>query len=81
MAGTASPRPLRGQSFYLDLPSGRSARDLAEAIGRLGGVSAGRALSGECRGCGDTGRGLGGLTPFFLSLLVFQCSLVLLLPR
>ncbi|NWV23477.1 DBF4B protein, partial [Origma solitaria] len=29
--------PLRGQSFYLDLPSGRSARDLAEAIGRLGG--------------------------------------------
>ncbi|KAM6993709.1 protein DBF4 homolog B [Passerculus sandwichensis] len=39
MAGTASPRPLRGQSFYLDLPSGRSARDLAEAIGRLGGVT------------------------------------------
>ncbi|NXK67870.1 DBF4B protein, partial [Sylvietta virens] len=31
--------PLRGQSFYLDLPSGRSARDLAEAIGRLGGVT------------------------------------------
>uniref|UniRef100_A0A8C3QQS1 DBF4-type domain-containing protein n=1 Tax=Cyanoderma ruficeps TaxID=181631 RepID=A0A8C3QQS1_9PASS len=39
MAGTASPLPLRGQSFYLDLPSGRSARDLAEAIGRLGGVT------------------------------------------
>ncbi|XP_066061350.1 protein DBF4 homolog B [Chamaea fasciata] len=39
MAGTASSRPLRGQSFYLDLPSGRSARDLAEAIGRLGGVT------------------------------------------
>nr|XP_054505352.1 protein DBF4 homolog B [Agelaius phoeniceus] len=39
MASTASPRPLRGQSFYLDLPSGRSARDLAEAIGRLGGVT------------------------------------------
>ncbi|CAN8202002.1 unnamed protein product [Coccothraustes coccothraustes] len=39
MAGKASPRPLRGQSFYLDLPSGRSARDLAEAIGRLGGVT------------------------------------------
>ncbi|NWI47090.1 DBF4B protein, partial [Picathartes gymnocephalus] len=31
--------PLRGQSFYLDLPSGRSARDLAEAIERLGGVT------------------------------------------
>ncbi|XP_068852419.1 protein DBF4 homolog B [Aphelocoma coerulescens] len=41
MAGTASPRPLRGQSFYLDLPSGRSARDLAEAIARLGGVTEG----------------------------------------
>ncbi|OWK52670.1 Protein DBF4 B [Lonchura striata] len=39
MAGAASPRPLRGQSFYLDLPSGRSARQLAEAIGRLGGVT------------------------------------------
>ncbi|XP_030822326.1 protein DBF4 homolog B [Camarhynchus parvulus] len=39
MASAASPRPLRGQSFYLDLPSGRSARDLAEAIGRLGGVT------------------------------------------
>ncbi|XP_066192751.1 protein DBF4 homolog B [Sylvia atricapilla] len=39
MAGTASSRPLRGQSFYLDLPSGRSARELAEAIGRLGGVT------------------------------------------
>uniref|UniRef100_A0A8C5TCP9 BRCT domain-containing protein n=1 Tax=Malurus cyaneus samueli TaxID=2593467 RepID=A0A8C5TCP9_9PASS len=39
MAGTASTRPLRGQSFYLDLPSGRSARELAEAIGRLGGVT------------------------------------------
>lgn len=46
MAGTASPRPLRGQSFYLDLPSGRGARDLAEAIGRLGGVSAGRGPEG-----------------------------------
>ncbi|NWY21134.1 DBF4B protein, partial [Aphelocoma coerulescens] len=33
--------PLRGQSFYLDLPSGRSARDLAEAIARLGGVTEG----------------------------------------
>ncbi|NWU85641.1 DBF4B protein, partial [Onychorhynchus coronatus] len=31
--------PLRGQSFYLDLPGGRSARDLAEAIERLGGVT------------------------------------------
>ncbi|NXD29695.1 DBF4B protein, partial [Spelaeornis formosus] len=31
--------PLRGQSFYLDLPSGRSARALAAAIGRLGGVT------------------------------------------
>ncbi|XP_062363816.1 protein DBF4 homolog B [Cinclus cinclus] len=39
MAGTAYPRPLRGQSFYLDLPSGRSARELVEAIGRLGGVT------------------------------------------
>ncbi|XP_056368189.1 protein DBF4 homolog B [Oenanthe melanoleuca] len=38
-AGTGSPRPLRGQSFYLDVPSGRSARELAEAIGRLGGVT------------------------------------------
>ncbi|NXF38676.1 DBF4B protein, partial [Nyctibius bracteatus] len=31
--------PLRGKSFYLDLPSGRSARELAEAIERLGGVT------------------------------------------
>ncbi|NXK41507.1 DBF4B protein, partial [Piprites chloris] len=31
--------PLRGQSFYLDLPGGRSARHLAEAIERLGGVT------------------------------------------
>ncbi|NXT65381.1 DBF4B protein, partial [Chaetops frenatus] len=31
--------PLHGQSFYLDLPSGRGARDLAEAIERLGGVT------------------------------------------
>ncbi|NWW98661.1 DBF4B protein, partial [Caloenas nicobarica] len=31
--------PLRGKSFYLDLPAGRSARELAEAIGRLGGVT------------------------------------------
>ncbi|NWS62526.1 DBF4B protein, partial [Chunga burmeisteri] len=31
--------PLRGKSFYLDLPSGRSARELAEAIRRLGGVT------------------------------------------
>ncbi|XP_051496054.1 protein DBF4 homolog B [Apus apus] len=34
-----APRPLRGKSFYLDLPGGRGARDLAEAIGRLGGVT------------------------------------------
>ncbi|XP_059686579.1 protein DBF4 homolog B [Gavia stellata] len=39
MAGAAAPRPLRGKSFYLDLPSGRSARELAEAIRRLGGVT------------------------------------------
>ncbi|XP_050767758.1 protein DBF4 homolog B [Gymnogyps californianus] len=39
MAGPAAPRPLRGKSFYLDLPSGRSARQLAEAIRRLGGVT------------------------------------------
>ncbi|XP_050183507.1 protein DBF4 homolog B isoform X2 [Myiozetetes cayanensis] len=41
MAGTApgSARPLRGQSFYLDLPAGTSARHLAEAIERLGGVT------------------------------------------
>lgn len=39
MAGPAGPRPLRGKSFYLDLPSGRSARELAEVIRRLGGVS------------------------------------------
>ncbi|KAM6042805.1 protein DBF4 homolog B isoform 2-T2 [Theristicus caerulescens] len=39
MAGPAAARPLRGKSFYLDLPSGRSARELAEAIGRLGGVT------------------------------------------
>ncbi|NXS62484.1 DBF4B protein, partial [Brachypteracias leptosomus] len=31
--------PLRGKSFYLDLPSGRNARELAAAIGRLGGVT------------------------------------------
>ncbi|NXF51612.1 DBF4B protein, partial [Oceanites oceanicus] len=31
--------PLRGKTFYLDLPSGRSARELAEAIRRLGGVT------------------------------------------
>ncbi|NXL66891.1 DBF4B protein, partial [Chordeiles acutipennis] len=31
--------PLRGKLFYLDLPSGRSARELAEAIRRLGGVT------------------------------------------
>ncbi|NXP56702.1 DBF4B protein, partial [Heliornis fulica] len=31
--------PLRGKSFYLDLPSGRGARELAEAIRRLGGVT------------------------------------------
>lgn len=41
-SGTASPGPLHGQSFYLDVPSGRRARELAEAIGRLGGVSSGR---------------------------------------
>ncbi|XP_068274981.1 protein DBF4 homolog B [Nyctibius grandis] len=39
MAGPAAPQPLRGKSFYLDLPSGRSARELAEAIERLGGVT------------------------------------------
>ncbi|KAM6238443.1 protein DBF4 homolog B isoform 2-T2 [Porphyrio hochstetteri] len=39
MAGPAAPRPLHGKSFYLDLPSGRSARELAEAIRRLGGVT------------------------------------------
>ncbi|KAM9215115.1 protein DBF4 homolog B [Leptosomus discolor] len=39
MAGPAVPRPLRGKSFYLDLPSGRSARELAETIRRLGGVT------------------------------------------
>ncbi|XP_054032607.1 protein DBF4 homolog B [Dryobates pubescens] len=37
--GPAAPRPLRGKSFYLDLPSGRNARELAAAIGRLGGVT------------------------------------------
>ncbi|XP_054252410.1 protein DBF4 homolog B [Indicator indicator] len=37
--GSAAPRPLRGKSFYLDLPSGRDARELAAAIGRLGGVT------------------------------------------
>ncbi|NXD71925.1 DBF4B protein, partial [Eolophus roseicapillus] len=31
--------PLRGKSFYLDLPSGRGARELAAAIRRLGGVT------------------------------------------
>ncbi|KAM6042155.1 protein DBF4 homolog B isoform 2-T2 [Chlamydotis macqueenii] len=39
MAGPAGPRPLRGKSFYLDLPSGRGARELAEAIRHLGGVT------------------------------------------
>ncbi|XP_075578959.1 protein DBF4 homolog B [Pelecanus crispus] len=39
MAGPAAPWPLRGKSFYLDLPGGRNARDLAEAIRRLGGVT------------------------------------------
>ncbi|XP_040473440.1 protein DBF4 homolog B isoform X2 [Falco naumanni] len=39
MVGPAAPRPLRGKSFYLDLPSGRSARELAEVIGHLGGVT------------------------------------------
>ncbi|KAM6333659.1 protein DBF4 homolog B isoform 2-T2 [Alca torda] len=39
MSGLAAPRPLRGKSFYLDLPSGRGARELAAAIGRLGGVT------------------------------------------
>ncbi|XP_069733231.1 protein DBF4 homolog B isoform X2 [Phaenicophaeus curvirostris] len=32
-------RPLRGKSFYLDLPAGRGARGLAEAIRLLGGVT------------------------------------------
>ncbi|XP_030364617.1 protein DBF4 homolog B isoform X2 [Strigops habroptila] len=39
MAGPGAPRPLRGKSFYLDLPSGRGARELAAAIRRLGGVT------------------------------------------
>ncbi|XP_062451709.1 protein DBF4 homolog B isoform X2 [Rhea pennata] len=41
MAGptAAAARPLRGKSFYLDVPSGRSARELAEAIRHLGGVT------------------------------------------
>ncbi|XP_074782610.1 protein DBF4 homolog B isoform X2 [Athene noctua] len=39
MAGPAAPRPLGGKSFYLDLPGGRSARELAETIRRLGGVT------------------------------------------
>ncbi|XP_014798152.1 PREDICTED: protein DBF4 homolog B isoform X1 [Calidris pugnax] len=39
MSGPVAPRPLRGKSFYLDLPSGRGARELAAAIGRLGGVT------------------------------------------
>ncbi|XP_052640919.1 protein DBF4 homolog B isoform X1 [Harpia harpyja] len=39
MAGPAAPWPLRGKSFYLDLPSGRSARELAEVIRRFGGVT------------------------------------------
>uniref|UniRef100_A0A8B9Q0B3 DBF4 zinc finger B n=1 Tax=Apteryx owenii TaxID=8824 RepID=A0A8B9Q0B3_APTOW len=39
MAGPAAARPLRGKSFYLDVPSGRSARELAEAIRHLGGVT------------------------------------------
>ncbi|XP_061873460.1 protein DBF4 homolog B-like [Colius striatus] len=38
MAGPAA-RPLRGKSFYLDVPSGPSARQLAAVIGRLGGVT------------------------------------------
>ncbi|XP_064030640.1 protein DBF4 homolog B isoform X2 [Pogoniulus pusillus] len=37
--GPAAARALRGKSFYLDLPSGRNARELAAAIGRLGGVT------------------------------------------
>ncbi|KAM6312023.1 protein DBF4 homolog B [Podargus strigoides] len=39
MASPAAPRPLRGKSFYLDLPSGQSARELAEVIWSLGGVT------------------------------------------
>ncbi|XP_035203551.1 protein DBF4 homolog B isoform X4 [Oxyura jamaicensis] len=39
MAGPAAGRPLRGKSFYLDVPSGRAARDLAAAIRHLGGVT------------------------------------------
>ncbi|XP_040392422.1 protein DBF4 homolog B isoform X2 [Cygnus olor] len=40
MAGSAAAgRPLRGKSFYLDVPSGRAARDLAAAIRHLGGVT------------------------------------------
>ncbi|XP_030321607.1 protein DBF4 homolog B [Calypte anna] len=39
MAVPGTSRPLRGKSFYLDLPGGREARELAEAIRYLGGVS------------------------------------------
>ncbi|KAM9368824.1 protein DBF4 homolog B [Phaethornis superciliosus] len=39
MAAPGTPRPLRGKSFYLDLPGGREARELAEAIRHLGGVT------------------------------------------
>ncbi|XP_071584474.1 protein DBF4 homolog B isoform X2 [Heliangelus exortis] len=39
MAAPGTSRPLRGKSFYLDLPGGREARELAEAIRYLGGVT------------------------------------------
>lgn len=39
VTATTTGRPLRGKSFYLDVPSGRAARDLAAAIRHLGGVT------------------------------------------
>ncbi|KAK2512521.1 Dbf4b [Columba guinea] len=57
--GAAAPRPLRGKSFYLDLPAGRSARELAEAIGRLGGalISRGKELLQKAMKNQDAGGG------------------------
>ncbi|KAK2516676.1 hypothetical protein Q9966_015044 [Columba livia] len=59
--GAAAPRPLRGKSFYLDLPAGRSARELAEAIGRLGGalISRGKELLQKAMKKQDAGDGSG----------------------
>lgn len=45
---TTTGRPLRGKSFYLDVPSGRAARDLAAAIRHLGGVSGTGTGTGTC---------------------------------